>query len=141
MLQNAVAGVPELKSVKTANDRDIANGQPPLTYEKYKHLLMSTASIFDEHCSPTRPRHSCGIHQTETFPMTFEDPSSELCVNSHALHPSDDDGDIFYDIDTDHTQVQVNMSDRSHPKSSPSKFGLSMGRDKWYSLSPSEQTV
>ena len=139
MLQNAVAGVPELHNVKTQNDRDVSNGRPPLDYAKYQHLLLSTASILDEAKGPIRPRHSRGIHQTELLPIPFEASSDEVYVNSHDFHSPDDDGDIFYDIDTDPMNVQVNMTNHSKSKPTSNKFGPSMGRDKWYSLSPSEQ--
>ena len=141
MLQNTVSGVPELKLVKTQNDRDVAHGSPPLDYTKYKHLLLAAASILDEDRGPIRPRHSRGIHQTEMVPTFSEDPSTELYANSHDLHSPDDDGDVFYDIDTDPMTVQVNMTNRSNLKTPSTKFGPSMGRDKWYSLSPSERTA
>jgi hypothetical protein len=47
MLQNAVGDVEALARVKLMNDHDVARGHPPLTYEKYVQVLLSTCSTYD----------------------------------------------------------------------------------------------
>jgi hypothetical protein len=47
MLQNAVGDLEALARVKLMNDHDIARGHPPLTYEKYVQVLLSTCSTYD----------------------------------------------------------------------------------------------
>jgi hypothetical protein len=47
MLQNAVGDVEAVEQVKLMNIHDIAHGHPPLTYERYVQVLLSTCSTYD----------------------------------------------------------------------------------------------
>jgi hypothetical protein len=47
MLQNAVGDVEALAQVKLMNDHDVACAHPPLTYERYFQVLLSTCSTYD----------------------------------------------------------------------------------------------
>ena len=51
MLQNAVAGVSALHNVKIQAAHDVAHGKPPLTYDSYRTLLLSAATVEDEKLS------------------------------------------------------------------------------------------
>jgi hypothetical protein len=47
MLQNAVGDVDTLAWVTFMNDHDVSHGYPPLTYERYVQVLLSTCSMND----------------------------------------------------------------------------------------------
>ena len=47
MLQNTVAGIKTLNSVKNTQEHDAARGKADLTYQSYLTLLLSTATTVD----------------------------------------------------------------------------------------------
>ena len=121
MLQNAVGGIEALNRVKTQNNHDVAHGLRALTYEKYKTLLLSAASIYDEKngLKRARQKHSVFAHEFDDVDYDFNTQDS-------------------YDIDTDLYDIEIHNTDR---KPSQSNFRPSMKRDQWNSLSPDEQAL
>jgi hypothetical protein len=67
LLQNAVGDVEELALVKLMNDHDIAHGHPPLTYERYVQVLLSTCSTYDSQRS-SGDRKKRAVYQSELAP-------------------------------------------------------------------------
>ena len=87
MLENAVRGVEDLHNVKTKGDHDVAHGKSPLTYQQYKHLLLSAAATHDE---------KLGLARTRNKQRVF-------------LHDQSDNNDNF-DIDTDVSMLEINTT-------------------------------
>jgi hypothetical protein len=59
MLQNTVRDVEALSRVKLMNDHEIARWYPPLTYEQYVQVLLSTCSTYDsQHSSVDRKKRA-----------------------------------------------------------------------------------
>ena len=122
MLQNAVSNVPALHQVKTQSAHDIARGEPPLDYNKYKILLLSAATIEDEKLSFSRTRPQRTIHL-------------------HEQDPSPSEMDVSFDIDTDINSLEVNATNQVNKPPTKNNFRPSMTRDQWNSLSAEEKVT
>ena len=95
MLQNAVGDVEALARVKLMNDHDVARGHPPLTYERYVQVLLSTCSTYDsQHSSGDRRKRV--VYQSELAP----DPDI-YDYNDYAA----------YSVDTDVTDIMAFATD------------------------------
>ena len=131
MLQNAVAGVSALHNVKIQAAHDVAHGKPPLTYDSYRTLLLSAATVEDENLSFSRhcPQQSIHLHQQD-----------QRNVHLHELD-SPSDLDISFDIDTDISSLEINATDRTSKTPYKTPFRPSMTRDQWNSLSDEEKTI
>ena len=116
MLENAVSGVEDLHNVKTAGDREVSHGKPPLTYQQYKSLLLSAASNHDRKLGLTRKRNKQRVFQ----------------------HEQSDDNDIF-DIDTDINTLDINAT--NHQPTSSRPFRPSMKKEQWNSLNSEEKAL
>ena len=130
MLQNTVSGVGELHHVKVQSAHDVAHGGKPLTFEQYKTLLLSAASIYDSKKGLTLPRPQRTVNNTN---LDYTDDNRTLTAYSHETTVELDD--LVYDIDTDFTVLSVNETKQSTRR----PFQPRMSREKWQSLSSDEQ--
>jgi hypothetical protein len=95
MLQNAVGEVEALARVKLVNDHDVAHGHPPLTYERYVQVLLSTCSTYDSQCS-SGDQKKRAVYQSQLAP----DPD-----------PYDYNDYTAYSVDTDVTEIMAYAMD------------------------------
>ena len=131
MLQNTVTGVSELHQVKVQSSHDVAHGGQPLTFEKYKTLLLSAASVYDSQKGLARPKT---VHRVQFTEQDDAAPSdSLLSMQTHVTMPPDDD---VHDIDTDFNTLGIHVTKRLNCQPS---FQPSMSKEKWEALSPDEQ--
>ena len=129
MLQNTVSGVCELHNVKTQSAHDVAHGGKPLTYQSYKTLLLSAASIYDANQGLSYPRPTRTIQEADIGFDNSDDSDTE---------------DVFFDIDTDLSSLEINQTKQVKkfvPNKRPTSFTPRMSSDKWHSLTPSEQKL
>ena len=148
MLQNTVAGIPELHQVKVQSSHDIAHGKSPLTFASYKTLLLSAASTYDSKWGLCQRKSTCCFYSSEHTTHTFTNHNLSLpsCHdnNSHDVTPTATD--ISFDIDTDYSCLHINQSVRQ-PQTfqqsgrQPHTFWPSMSKEKWHSLSKTEQEL
>ena len=131
MLQNAVAGVSALHNVKIQAAHDVAHGKSPLNYDSYKVLLLSAATVEDERLSFSRqrPQRTINFHQQDQHDVHFSEMGSPPDV------------DLFFDIDTDISSLDINVTDRANKTPYKAPFRPSMNRDQWNSLSAEEKTI
>ena len=131
MLQNAVAGVSALHNVKIQAAHDVAHGKSPLNYDSYKVLLLSAATVEDERLSFSRqrPQRTINFHQQDQHDVHFSEMGSPPDV------------DLFFDIDTDISSLDINVTDRANKAPYKAPFRPSMTRDQWNSLSAEEKTI
>ena len=138
MLQNAVSGISALHQVKTTAAHEIARGKPPLTYSQYLTLLLSAAATCDEKRAPTKFRNGRTVFHHDLIQSIDDVSNSGWQAMTHELDGiADDDPD--FDIDTDVAFIQVNAHDAR--RGGNRRFGPSMPRNVWQSLSPAEQTA
>ena len=62
MLQNTVSGIVELHQLKMKSTHDIANGKPPLNYDKYITLVFSVAFSNDTKRGMRKVQHTHIFH-------------------------------------------------------------------------------
>ena len=121
LIQNAVGDVTELAYMKQIGDQDIAQGNPPLTYESYMELLLNACSTYD------KKRSLPGKQKRAVYSTAFNDSDPD--------YPHDPDDDIPYEayrVDTDISDILVNAS-------ATNRFGNRIPRDEWEKLSQEER--
>jgi hypothetical protein len=102
MLQNAVGDVTEVAYVKQIGDQDIARGNPPLKYENYMELLLSSCSTYDKKIAlPGKQKRA--VYTAKTSEV---EPDRYYNVVR-------DDGYAVYSIDTDVSDIMVNTTNAS----------------------------
>ena len=120
MLQNVVSKIPVLYSVKTQAAHDIAHDKPPLTYDNYKTLLLSAATVEDEK-------------------LSFSTTRAQRTVQTHDQFEFTRDNDTTFNIDTDINTLVVHSTDRTSTHPPRGRFWPSMTRDQWNGLSSNDK--
>jgi hypothetical protein len=139
LLENAVAGIPQLAAIKDTANITHANSGKLLDYDNYLALLENAATLLDnrQHSSSwtrtTRSTRTTQRHEFDTYndPFDFEPPSNhDIClVNLMDTLICDDslpdDGEI-YDIDSPVTVItaqahksQTYAGNRYPPRNNP----------------------
>ena len=105
VLQNAVSGVPALHSIKTDNDKELAHGRPPLTWQKYQDLLSATCAALD-HGETVMNRRSGRPHRVaNTHDLTsFSDDGNE----------ADEAGNVNYEVNASVRVMKGKWKELSH---------------------------
>ena len=132
LLSNAVCQVSELNSIKTDNDKEIAHGRPPLTWQKYQGLLFQVCAAMDHAEAVTsrgrsKSRFNVNTHEQGLTSDDFDWDDDETSTNSHD-HEDVDIDDQLQDC------LEVNATD-GRPRRP------SMNRKYWNSLSAEDKTV
>ena len=97
---------------------------PPLTYDNYKTLLLSAATVEDEK-------------------LSFSTTRVQRTVQTHDQFEFTRDNDTTYNIDTDINTLAVHSTDRTSTSTHPprGRFRPSMTRDQWNSLSSDDKVI
>ena len=121
MLQNIVAGIPALNSVKTQESHDRARGSKPFTYDANLTLLLSAASNHDasrgfknNDLRNNSTNRSLEINTTDTK----YDPQIYYNVNNHNIDTTclDLNNDKFASLDIKQSDIQ---SQKKFPYNGP----------------------
>ena len=63
LFQNAVAGTPALHAIQTDNDKEVAHGRPPLTWQNYQTLVAAVCASLDHGETVTRTHRGTNLHE------------------------------------------------------------------------------
>ena len=93
-MQKTLVGISELHQVKTQTAHDVARGASPLTYDKYRTLLLSAAATYDQKQAPTSFR---GTRNVLHHQLNVKDNNKQEVY----FHDQEANSDESYSIDTD----------------------------------------
>ena len=122
MIENAVFPIAELRAVKVQADQNKTRDGKELTYRDYVQLLLSAAQSFDNQFS----------HKN----ITAARPTRRNVYNHERYYETivDDQGDEYFDIDSDIDPIQV-YSTNTNIKNSNSSYLNRLNSDQWRRLS------
>jgi hypothetical protein len=135
-LENAVAPVKSLRSVKDQADQMSTHTGKDLDYDQYAGLLLSAATNYDMQFASTSSKSTRKVYNTEL-------ESSDFAMDS----PSEVTEDTDYDIDASATTLLANMTNRGNANSDsylPSEDYSSLSaeeRDLWRKIPPSMKSI
>ncbi len=123
ILQTAVKSVPELKALKTQNELEMTYGRPGFNYDTYKRVLLSTCANLDG----TRNK------RTNQLPRNLNQHEWE--ANIHDLFDHDQE-EAFHDAQEEDAESGNDTLDINF-----TRFGPSMGKDKWNKVTTAGRKV
>ena len=121
MLQNAVHAIPELRQVKTNAELQSTISKKDITFTEYDSLLQSSAAQYDSSMSQVKSNRK--IYMSDLY---AEDDATGHDNNEH-----------FYNIDTDISTIQANMT-KSSNRSIPN---TRLPNEKWNNLSVDQRNI
>ena len=126
MIENAVFPIAELRAVKVQADQNKTRDGKELTYRDYVQLLLSAAQSFDNQFS----------HKN----VAAARPTRRNVYNHERYYETivDDQGDEYFDIDSDIDPIQV-YSTNTNIKNSNSSYVNRLNSDQWRRLSAEAQ--
>lgn len=137
LLENAVAGVSELRQVKNNADLETVRTGKQLTYAQYCSSLLSACTAYDKSVQPSDLKSKRQV--------LHHDWLVDADVGySGAGAPTDD---FTYDIDATVTELQAYAADRQRfvPRGTPALNGFAprtrMPRDRWIQLTDDARTT
>ena len=138
MLQNTVAGIPALNSVKTQESHDRVRGSKPFTYDAYLTLLLSAASNHDASRGfKNNKLRNNSMNRSLQINMADTKFDPQIYYNVHN-HNSDT---ACLDLsDNEFASLDIKRSNIQPQKKFPYN-GPKMAKERWKSLSIQEQQI
>ena len=111
MLENTLASVGPLRSIKDQSSQHFPHHGQELTYEQYSNLLFSEANNYDTQRSSSESQISVKAYANESYNYSFSRHSiSEVT-----------EGNIYYNIDSSDSTLLINISNQSPNTYAPKK--------------------
>ena len=121
MLQNAVHAIPELRQVKANAELQSTISKKDITFTEYTSLLQSSAAQYDSSMSQVKSNRK--IYMPDLY--------AEDDATGH------DNDEHFYNIDTDISTIQANMT-KSSNRGTPN---TRLPNEKWNNLSVDQRNI
>ena len=133
MLQNAVATVPELHSIKTDNDKEIAHGRPPISWQNYQALLFQTCAALDHGAALSSRGKGKSHFSINAHEQVLEEDETELQEEDQESQYERESCD---DLDEEEVTTLLEANFNNGKPRRPS-----MKREHWNSLSKEDKDI